>query len=278
MKLALIFDKTREDTTGIYFERACQSLQIPYDHWWLRDREQIPAEYDLYLRVDHGDDYTVSLPDRLRPAIFYAIDTHLPHSWSKIRRAAPQYDVVFCAQVEAAHRLRNGAWLPLASDPEHVGAPAAESTWDVGFVGTDGGVPRKFYLQALRERYRNSSIGRGDYTTLASIYSRCRIGFNYSIANDVNMRIFEILAAPTLLVTNALEGDAFHQLGLEDRKHLVLYRSPKELFELIEHFLAHPDERRQVAQAGHRVVMERHTYGHRLQRLLARAADQLAVP
>ena len=126
MKLALIFDKTREDTTGIYFERACQSLQIPYDHWWLRDREQIPAEYDLYLRVDHGDDYTVSLPDRLRPAIFYAIDTHLPHSWSKIRRAAPQYDVVFCAQVEAAHRLRNGAWLPLASDPEHVGAPAAD--------------------------------------------------------------------------------------------------------------------------------------------------------
>ena len=144
-------------------------------------------------------------------------------------------------------------------------------------MGTDGGVPRKFYLQALRERYRNSSIGRGDYTTLASIYSRCRIGFNYSIANDVNMRIFEILAAPTLLVTNALEGDAFHQLGLEDRKHLVLYRSPKELFELIEHFLAHPDERRQVAQAGHRVVMERHTYGHRLQRLLARAADQRAV-
>ena len=43
MKLALIFDKTRPDTTGGYFERACRTLGVAADHWWLRDAERIPA-------------------------------------------------------------------------------------------------------------------------------------------------------------------------------------------------------------------------------------------
>ncbi|MBI3331169.1 MAG: hypothetical protein HYZ96_03550, partial [Candidatus Omnitrophica bacterium] len=93
MRLALIFDKTRPDTTGVHVERAARALGIAADHWWLRDADRIPEAYDLYLRIDHGDDYAVALPQRLRPAVFYAIDTHLPHSWRKIRRVARRYDL-----------------------------------------------------------------------------------------------------------------------------------------------------------------------------------------
>ena len=280
MKLAMIFDKRRPGTTGTYFERAFHTLGIACDHWWLRDAERIPSDYDLYLRVDHGDDYLVPLPARLRPAVFYAIDTHLAHSWKKIRRTAGWYDLVFCCHRDGAERLRGAEWLPVACDPELHGPTGRPPVWDVGFIGTEGGIPRKFYLQALKERYPNSRIGQAPYAEMASIYSRSRVGFNYSINNDVNMRLFEVLAARTLLVTNALAGDDLRRLDLEEGRHLATFRHPAELFERIDYFLQHPEEARQIAQAGHEAVIRQHTYAHRMRRLLARAAETvgLALP
>ncbi|MBI1991671.1 MAG: glycosyltransferase family 1 protein [Candidatus Omnitrophica bacterium] len=135
----------------------------------------------------------------------------------------------------------------------------------------DGGRGR---YQELRERYPNSFIGPADHAQLASIYRRARVGFNYSIHDDVNMRIFEVLAAETLLVTNQLRHDDLGRLGLEDRRHLVLYRSPRELFDLIEYYLAHPAERQAIAQEGAHVVRARHTYVRRLEQLLATVSRQ----
>ncbi len=268
MRIAVIFDKTRPDTTGGYIERACREAGHACDHWWLRDAAAIPAAYDLYLRVDHGDDYLAVWPRHLRPVVFYAIDTHLAPSWKKIRRAAARYDAVCCAQARAAAALPNGQWLPLGCDPGLHTAPLAERTLDIAFVGTEGGVPRKFYLQALRERYPNSAIGPADHRQMAVLYGRARIGFNYAIADDVNMRVFEVLAAGTLLVTNALSGDAFGRLGLRDRQELVLYRSPRELIEAIDYFLVHAEERERIASAGQNAALAFHTYRHRVVQLM----------
>ena len=141
MKLALIFNTTRPDTTGIYVARAFQALGIPADHWQLPDVARMPDDYDLYLRVDHGDDYLVALPATCRPSVFYAIDTHLPHSWKKIRRIAPRFDVVFCSHRAAVQPLRGAEWLPLGCDPQfHGGAAGGPAQYDVAFVGTEGGV------------------------------------------------------------------------------------------------------------------------------------------
>ena len=288
MRLAVIFNATRPDTTGRYLARACHALGIAADHWPLSEADRIPEGYDLYLRVDHGDDYHVRLPQRLRPVAFYAIDTHLPHSWRKIRRIAGEFDAVFCAHRDGAKRLPGAEWLPVACDPSiHapslaegrslVGSRGGEARWDVAFVGHDGGVPRKFYLQALRERYPNSCIGTAPHTRLAAIYGQARVGFNYSIADDVNMRLFEVLAAGAMLVTNALRHDDLAMLGFEDRRHLALYRSPQELLELIDHYLAHPEERQAIAAAGCAFVKARHTYAHRIRQLLARVGERLGL-
>ena len=62
MKLALIFNKDREDTIGGYFERAAARMGIEFDHFWTSDAD-IPAGYDLYLRIDHGDyKYDINRP------------------------------------------------------------------------------------------------------------------------------------------------------------------------------------------------------------------------
>ena len=278
MRIALIFDKTRPDTTGVYFERACRALHLDADQYWLRDASRIPATYDLYIRIDQGDDYLTRLPERLRPVVFYAIDTHMRHSWPKIRRTAGWYDMVCCCHRDAARRLRGARWLPLACDFELHGAVTKETRqWDLAFVGNDGGVPRKFVLQALRERYPNSFVGTADYHTLGAIYGDARIGFNYSIANDVNMRVFEVLAGGALLVTNALPGDDFDRLGLRDRQHLVVYRNARELVEALEYFLARSAEREAIARVGADVVRARHTYVHRMQELLTGVSQQFGV-
>ncbi len=269
MKIACIFNADREDTTGIYIVRACRALGAVVDHWWLCDVGKIRRDYDLYFRIDHGDDYFVPLPAVLRPAIFYVFDTHLPHSWKKIRRVSPEYDLMVCCHRNATKHLANALWLPVACDPEiHGSQAAATQDLDVAFVGTNGGVPRKFYLQALRERYPKHFIGAADFREMSSIYSRAKIGFNYSIANDVNMRLFEAMAAGALLVTNVLKSNDLTELGLHDRRHLVLYRKPEELFETIDYYLLHSEERLKIAQAGCALVKEKHTYLERMRQLL----------
>lgn len=276
MRLALVFDKVREDTLGVYFERACQALGIPYAHCWTRDTGAIPRGCELYVRIDHGD-YQDDLPEWARPRIFYASDTHLPKSWKRISAIAKRYDLVCCAHRKGAEALANGVWVPVACDPELHGTHPLPKRWDVAFVGTEGGVPRKFYLQALRERYANSFIGHAPHTELGAIYSQAKIGFNYSIRDDVNMRMFEILCSGTLLVTNGLAHDDLVRLGLRGGEHLVTYRRPRELFELIDYYLDHDQEREAIALRGTQHVHRHHTYHHRLHQILQLADERLGI-
>lgn len=277
MRLALVFDKVREDTLGIYFERACRALGIPYAHVWTREAGSIPRGCELYLRIDHGD-YQDDLPEWAHPRIFYASDTHLPKSWKRISAVAKRYDLVCCAQREGAQRLRNGVWVPHACQVELHGRRPLPKRWDVAFVGTEGGVPRKFYLQALRERYPNSFIGHAPHTALGAIYSQAKIGFNYSIRDDVNMRMFEILCSGTLLVTNRLSGDDLTRLGLREGEHLVSYRSPQELMARIDDYLTCEEPRERIASNGMAEAQRAHTYQHRLQQILQLAQERLGIP
>ncbi len=279
MRLALIFDKTRPDTTGIYFERACQTLGLTYEHWSLRDGSRIPASYDLYLRIDHGDDYTIFLPQRLRPSVFYAIDTHLSHSWPKIKRLAGSVDFVFCAQSAAARELHS-EWLPVACDPSTHPNASQATQWDVAFVGTEGGLPRKFILQAIREKYPNSFIGQASHTRLMDIYGCSKIGFNYAIRCELNMRFFEILGSGALLVTNALrDPNDSASLGLQAGEHFIAYENPRQIFPLMDHWLQseRQEQRVRIAQAGMRLVRQRHSYTHRLRQLLDVVSQKLGI-
>jgi hypothetical protein len=71
---------------------------------------------------------------------------------------------------------------------------------------------------------------------------------------------------------NSMASGAFHLAryfaGLEtvfrNRQHLVWFHSPEECVELVHYYLAHPDERRKIAEAGRREVLARHTWDHRI--------------
>ena len=274
MRLALLFNGSRPDTVGYYFLSACRALGMQVEQYPLAELHTVPAGLDAYLRIDHGDDYEAQWPSALRPRLFFVSDTHLVHSWKKIRRIAPHYDLMCCAQSWAAAALPNGIWVPFACDPELHRSLEEPRQRDVVFVGTDGGSPRKFLLQALRERYPDTMIGQAPHTAMSRLYSSAKIGFNYSIANEVNMRVFEVLATRTCLVTNALPPSELAELGLVDGQHLAMFQRPEELLPTIDRLLGDGALRERIAQAGYNAVRNRHTYVHRVREILQIASQR----
>jgi len=271
LKIALIFNSEQEYTTGNYFKRALEKTQHIVDHYWTQDAEKIGVDYDLYLRIDHGD-YKYDLPQHLRPQVFLAIDTHLKKPFKKIVQQTSHYDFVMCVHKDGMRALRrrgiSAEWLPVACDPQIHKKLNVPKIYDIGFVGTDGKEGwRKILLKELGRRYPKSSLGPAAYTEMGRIYSASKIGFNYSIRNDVNMRMFEVLSCGALLLTNRIKKNGFDEL-FEDGKHLVAYRSRKQLFRLIDYYLAHDKEREEIAGNGHQLVTKHHTYEIRTTKML----------
>lgn len=272
MKLALIFNKEREDTIGCYFERAAQEMGILFDHYWTKDADKIAKEYDLYLRIDHGD-YKYDLPTCLKPSAFYVVDTHLKKPYKKIRQQVKHYNYIFCAQKEGAERLKrdvkvNAVWIPIGCDPQIHKRLDIEKKFDVGFVGTDGKKSlRKILLRELAAKYPNSFLGMAPYTKMSEIYSGSKIGFNYSLNNDINMRMFEVMACGAMLITNEIEYNGFDEL-FEEGRNVVTYNTQDKLFKVIDYYLNHDDERERIANEGYNLVTIKHTYKHRLVQML----------
>jgi len=75
---------------------------------------------------------------------------------------------------------------------------------------------------------------------------------------------------------NSMACGAFHLTryfpGLEEvfenGKHLVWFHSIPEAIDLIQYYLAHDDERERIAQAGRKEVLARHTWDHRIAKML----------
>jgi len=272
-KIALIFNKERSDTVGIYFERAFENIPCSVTHFWTRDAHEISFDYDLYLRIDHGD-YKYDVPAGFYPKAFYAIDTHLKKPFKKMVRQLWHYDIIMCAQKEGALRLSRALkrpcyWVPLGCDPLIHKKCDTEKTKDICFVGTFGkkGL-RPLLLGELRARYKNSFIGQADFMDMAQLYSGAKIGFNYSLNNDINMRMFEILSCGAFLLTNAISDNGFAEI-IEEGRHLITYKDRRDLFAKIDYYLKNSHARARIAEEGHRHARAHHTYAARVARMLA---------
>jgi len=270
MKIALIFNKEAPYTTGTYIERAFKQEGVNFRHFWTSQAHTIKPEFDFYLRIDHGD-YKYDVPKGLRPCAFWAIDAHLKKPFKKILRQSRHYDFVFCAQKTGDDALRkrgiNSFWVPLGCDPEIHKKHNLQKRFDLGFVGAPFyGETRGNLLNLIKQKYPQSYLGAAEFSEMGNIYSHSKIGFNYSINSDINMRIFEIMSCGIMLITNYIKKDGLTEL-FEDRKHLVIYKSQNELFSLIEYYLKHEDERNRIAQAGYELVVSRHTYRDRVRRI-----------
>jgi len=277
VKIALVFEKDREETTGCYIEKIFKAKpDLDVEHFNTRDAHRIEDRYDLYFRIDHGD-YEHDLPAHLKPKVFWAMDTHLKHPSRKIMRQAVNYDLVFCAFKQGAQEMLkksiNAHWVPFACEPSIHRPQVSEKKYDLSFVGTEGKGYRPRLLNRLKRHYANSFIGKADFRELDKIYSSSKIGFNYAIKHrgkktGCNMRFFEILCCKTLLLTNWVKDCNIEELGFKNGEHLVMYKNRWQLFKLIDYYLKHPEEAGKIAQNGYNLVIQRHTYTHRAEQML----------
>ncbi len=221
-----------------------------------------------------------------------------------VQRNSQVYDFFFIIDDKRALervgvRARHVATLPFACDPEFHRPPAltaeerAQYGSPVTFIGTV--IPsRERVLQAIREfglkiwgpprnpwgtwdptrsplgsHWQGRSASGGE---AVKIYAASNIvldihflfGAPLPICN-VTARVFEVPASGGFLLTNACDQlGQLYSVGTE----MISYRSLEELRYLIAYYLAHPEERREIAARAHRRAEEEHTFKRRLEEML----------
>ena len=212
------------------------------------------------------------------------------------RAATPLYDLVLVNDKYHGEQWRElGArqveWLPYSSiDPEfHVPQPITDVPndyfCDIGFVGTL--VPSNLYservaaLESLRDFdlgiwsvhdvpvslkpfYRGYALGEGNLQVLSSV-KICLNTHGDTMRYGVNLRLFECAALGAFQIVDDRPGVAEHFTVGE---HLVTFSDFADLREKVRYYLAHDDERAQMAAAAQAHALAHHRVDQRLARVL----------
>ncbi|MDR4504161.1 MAG: glycosyltransferase [Candidatus Scalindua sp.] len=197
----------------------------------------------------------------------YMIDSHI--NFERHLDFVKSFDIVFTAHKPAVEMFNGEGfnhvfWIPPACDPEIHGRKTGEKLYDIGFVGSlnaNFNPERVHLLNELKQRF-HVHYERCFLERMAEVFSRSKIVFNKSIMNGLNMRVFEVLAAGSLLLTDESKESGLTEL-FEEKRDLVIYRNEEELFELAYHYLRHGEEREKIAEEGRKKVLKEHTYHHR---------------
>jgi len=233
-------------------------------------------------------------------AALWTIDA--PRNFKPIIASAPYYDYIFTGGSEAYDilkhiGLRDLQWLPFACDPnihKPMGLSPEEKRHygsDVVFVGSyypnraelfeglvdfDLGIwgpgwEKVDWESKLRACIKASHTPPSEWS---KIYSASKIVLATHYQDPANRfpvyqaspRIFEALACGAFVMSDN-QRDVFSLF--KDGEHLVRFDDADDLIEKITYYLARPLEREEIACQGRREVLSKHTYVHRIERLLS---------
>lgn len=129
-----------------------------------------------------------------------------------------------------------------------------------------------FYTNSNMAREKLVNVGLGPpvlYGKATSmIYAGSKINLNISlkgIEGGTPQRIMDVMGAGGFVLTSYCAETA--ELFEEDRE-IVMFRTPEELLEKVDYYLAHDREREQIARAGHDKVIRCYTYERKMKQLL----------
>ncbi|MEM9954814.1 MAG: glycosyltransferase [Chloroflexota bacterium] len=254
----------------------------PTHIWMIGDNRSIHADTLATIKAETGCKLIYSTGTS--PIVFsHAIE----------RQAAELYDLVITNDYYHGIQWRElGAkdmlCLPVvAIDPEfHYLRQAMDAkTVDVGFVGTL--IPENLYgervvaLEALtgfdlgiwsvhdvpaslKPYVRGSALGE----SMLEVLSQAKICLNVHgnfMRYGGNMRLFEAASVGAFQIVDERSGiHEWFNVG----EHLVMFEGLQDLRDKVTYYLAHDDERMQIAETARAHVIQHHTYEKRLQRLM----------
>ena len=121
-----------------------------------------------------------------------------------------------------------------------------------------------------KDRLRNVII-RGTvsyFNDMPKVFAASKINMNFTIRNirsGIPLRVWDVLGAGGFLLTNFQpEFLSFFENG----KDIVFYDSLSDMQAKALYYLEHEDERKQIAENGHKKVKELHTYDIRIKQML----------
>lgn len=279
VNIFLIYNYSR-GTTGDYIERALRR------HAKVFTNREYPIKpngeglktfckelkIDYILQVDSGGWYHIPKYINL-PRAAYSIDTFI--NTEGIKRELSGYDKIFYAQKRFATE-KNEAWLPLGVDRETYKPIQCGNKFDIAFCGTflkrDLNHKRNDCLRALVEDYHTKGreglqvyIGR-DYNEKACLrYCQASMVFNMGIQNDINMRLFEVMATGTPGLYSNVDGLA--DLGFKPDVHYINFTGAEDVVQAVYKALNDKDKRIQISKNAIAEI-KKHTYDVRIREIL----------
>ena len=110
------------------------------------------------------------------------------------------------------------------------------------------------------------NMGSVEYhNDMPRVFCGSDINMNFTIRNirsGIPLRVWDIMACGGFVLTNfQAELPAY----FEDGVHMAWFGSIDDMRRKADYYLAHDDERRQIAEQGRRFVMQNHTYRNRIE-------------
>ncbi len=275
MKIALFYATLKPYCTGAVLHRTLARMGHEVRAFDSIDPKWVGAaglrDYDLYLEV-HSSRHYHKLPIPQGPRAYWAIDTHV--NYADELSIAKNNEFVFVPHVEGWTRMVKDLpekaerihLLPLAAYEENIYERGLLRTLDVAFVGHKR-TQRRLFMRFVERNFKNGFYGTAYLDEMGKIYSTAKIGLNYSVANELNLRMFEVTGSGALLLSNVVPETRFLN-ALKPDEHYIEYKTLGKLRELVHYYLRHPKEREKIARAGQKLVLEKHTLRHRAKEIL----------
>lgn len=123
----------------------------------------------------------------------------------------------------------------------------------------------KYYFTDIKRYFTNSFVSPEE---LNQLYSQSKIALNIHHTQSqtgCNPRVFEILASKTFQLVDL---NTYIKENFQDNHLLEGYSSEEELFDKIDYYIKHENERQIIANNGYQNVINNHTFKHRAMTIL----------
>lgn len=142
-------------------------------------------------------------------------------------------------------------YRPLNTPKENMALAAFNSRADV--------YPDRAKMQRiLRQMGIKTITKKVIHKNLINAINKCKVTVtSNNIFKSLSMRYTETLACGGFLLANKPEDLEF--VGLEDGKHLVLYKGVKDFKKKVKYYMSHDTERKKIEKAGMKFVRKNHS-------------------
>jgi hypothetical protein len=165
--------------------------------------------------------------------------------------------------------IRQARWLPAFTVSPFEHTADKPRTRSVLFMGHAEHHPyRRHVLLDLQHRCPEYQMGSGTRQDVARLYSESHINLNISLNGDLNLRVFEVLAAGGFLLTDRLPPESGLEILFQEQRHLVTFGGTDQLLDQIRYYLAHPQAAQAIAAAGHEQYLRQHRPTHKIEDLM----------